>query len=62
MKDRDFLIWIHERLEYIHDESDLLDYMHKLRAIILNTPADKESVPKCCNSMSDLKKELGYGN
>ena len=34
MQDRDFLIWIHERLEHVHNENPLMDYIHKLRAII----------------------------
>ena len=41
MKDRDFLIWLHERLTDVHQESPLNDYMHKLRAIIAGTPAEK---------------------
>jgi hypothetical protein len=32
--DRGFLMWIHERLEHVHGESPLIDYMHQLRAII----------------------------
>jgi hypothetical protein len=34
MPDRDFLIWIHERLEHVHGENPMSDYMHKLRAVI----------------------------
>ena len=43
MKDRDFLMWIHERLEHVYKENPLLDYMHKLRAIIADTPEDRET-------------------
>jgi len=35
MTDQEFLIWIHERLEHQHGENPHVDYMHKLRAIIL---------------------------
>lgn len=38
MKDKEFLIWLHERMEHVHNESPLMDYMHKLRAIIKATP------------------------
>lgn len=34
MNDKKFLIWIHERLQYIHGENKNVDYMHKLRSII----------------------------
>jgi len=43
VKDREHLIWIHERLVKWHGEDPLIDFLHKLRAIIKNTPADKES-------------------
>jgi hypothetical protein len=43
VKDREALIWLHERLVRVHDESPLFDYMHKLRAIILATPAEQET-------------------
>jgi hypothetical protein len=33
MKDRDFLLWIHERLEHVHGEKPAYDYMHKLKAV-----------------------------
>lgn len=57
MNDRDFLIWIHERLEHVHKESPYLDYMHKLRKVILSTPAKKET-PNCAiaNDLSELRE------
>jgi len=59
MKDREFLIWLHERLEHKHKEEPIVDYMHKLRAIIKATPEDKVT-PNCGtgNSMADLKEML----
>ena len=59
MNDRDFLIWLHERLEYIHKESPTVDYMHKLRAIIKNTPKDKYT-PNIAtsNSLKELLKNM----
>ena len=39
MKDREFLIWLHDRLHIIHGESETLAHMHKLRAIIKATNA-----------------------
>lgn len=58
MTDRDFLIWLHERLEKIHGESPIVDYMHKLRSIIRSTPTDKET-PNIgsCNSLKDMLGE-----
>jgi len=59
MKDREFLMWIHERLELIHNESPLVDYMHKLRAIIRSTPKDKETPNALsCNTLDELKEML----
>ena len=43
MRDKEFLQWIHDRLEHVHGENPLYDYMHKLRAIIHLTPPDKET-------------------
>lgn len=59
MKDREFLIWIHERLEHVNGESRLVDYMHNLRSIIRATPKDRETL-NCVsgNSMQDLKEIL----
>lgn len=41
MKDKEFLIWLHERLEHVHGEKPTFDYMHKLRAIIKATDEDQ---------------------
>jgi len=41
MSDRDFLMWLHERLVHVHGEDRLKDYMHKLRCIIVATPPDR---------------------
>jgi len=60
MKDRIFLTWIHGRLENVHGENPLTDYMHKLRAIILAIPADQETVNtgQSQNSLADIWKEI----
>ena len=58
MKDRDFLKWIHERLEHVHHESPLMDYMHKLRAVITATDPDKETLNTgMSNSLAELDRE-----
>jgi hypothetical protein len=58
MKDRDFLKWIHERLEYVHHESPLMGYMHKLRAIIATTDPEKETLNiGMSNSLDELDRE-----
>jgi len=43
MSDRDFLIWIHCRLEHVHGENPENDYMHKLRAVIEGTDNKQRS-------------------
>lgn len=57
MRDKDFLCWIHERLEKVHGESPLVDYMHKLRAIIKSMPEGQET-PNIGtgNKLSDIIK------
>lgn len=59
MNDREFLMWIHERLEHVHGEDRLVDYMHKLRAIIASTPVDiiTPNIIKA-NSLGSLKEYL----
>lgn len=37
MHDKEFLQWIHDRLQHMHGENENMDYMHKLRAIIKAT-------------------------
>jgi hypothetical protein len=58
MKDRDYLMWLHERLEHVHDESPLVDYMHKLRCIIAATPPDRET-PNDGRGQNSLDKLRG---
>jgi len=43
MKDKEFMIWIHERLVGIYGENPLYDYMHKLRAIIKDIPPEQDT-------------------
>lgn len=59
MKDVDFLIWLHERLEMVHGENKNNDYMHKLRAIIAALPLDQVT-PNVTqfNGITELMKHL----
>ena len=41
MNDREFLLWIHDRLFFIHGEDPSTDYMHKLLAIANAIPPDR---------------------
>jgi len=59
MHDRDFLIWLHKRLTEKHGESAACDYMHKLRAIIRSTPADRITPNVATsNSLQELLEQL----
>jgi hypothetical protein len=44
MNDKEFLQWIHDRLQYIHHEPGNIDYMKRLQALIdaLNEEAKNE--------------------
>lgn len=60
MKDRDFLIWLHRRLTEVHGESEIVDYMHKLRAIIKSTDKNKVTPNSGTgNSLDAMLKEIG---
>ena len=64
MNDREFLCWLHERLEHVHGENPLMDYMHKLRAIIQATPEDKctPNISRANGLTELLAKENGIAN
>ena len=58
MDDRDFLIWLHERVVNLHVDNDCEDFKHKLRNIIANIPTGQKAPAVVTNSMADLKKLL----
>jgi hypothetical protein len=60
MSDQEFLMWVHERLVLVHKESELLDYMHKLRAIIYAMPVGQDSPNdgRGGSDIDDLRKRL----
>jgi len=56
MTDRQFLIWLHKRLEHVHNEDPMYDYMHKLRAIIYSTPPGRRTPNnRPFNTIEDLE-------
>lgn len=59
MTDREFLAWIHERLELVHHEDPHMDYMHALRAIVLATPPDRRTVNTGSgNNSADMRERM----
>lgn len=58
MDDREFLAWIHERMEFVNGESPLMDYMHKLRAIVLATPKGQRTFDMGSGNNSADMREL----
>ena len=58
--DREVLLWFHERLVHVHKESELFDYMHRLRAIIAKTPPKKYTPCACFNSIADVYKAIKF--
>ncbi len=60
MNDREFLIWIYKRLVNVHGEQELVNYMHKFRAIIRDYPKDKVSQSfGAANSLKEMFVNLG---
>lgn len=57
-KDREVLIFLHERLVHHYGENELTDYLHRLRAIILATPKNERVDGPILNSMDDLRREI----
>ena len=53
MNDREFLIWIHARLQYISCKPPFCNYMGRLRGIIKNTDENATSAP-FGNSIKDV--------
>lgn len=59
MKDREFLIWIHNRLTEVHGEDSMFDYIHRFRVIIENTPKDRRSINTILSfDINDLIRQL----
>lgn len=57
MTDREFLIWLHQRLVKVHKESKYVDYMHFLRDIIYTTPKDRRSRGDVCTMHSSIVQD-----
>lgn len=57
MKDRDFLIWIHDRLTFVHKEDELKDYMWKLRSIIESMDKEVETPNTTNKGIEDLRDD-----
>jgi hypothetical protein len=55
--DREVLMWLHDRLVNIHGESDLYDYMHRLRAIIQATNKTAVHREGGYNSLKEMLQE-----
>ena len=60
MTDQQFLMWIHERLAHVHKEDEQMDYMHKLRAIIvdMNSKKTTPNIARCDSSAAKLRDAL----
>lgn len=53
MTNQEFLWWIHERLRRVHGESEFVDYMHHLRAVIVDMDS-KQTSPKIARMDTDF--------
>lgn len=56
--DREMLIWIHERLRLVNGDDELLDFMHRLRAIILATKPRARHRAGVCHDMTALYAQI----
>ena len=62
MTDQRFLWWLHERLVNVYAESDMMDYMNRLRAIIVDMPPEKEtvSISNMDTDVETLRQQFKY--
>ena len=60
MTDQQFLMWIHDRLVYVHKESELMDYMHKLRGVIADMDPAKTgpNIARMDTDANDLRNRV----
>jgi hypothetical protein len=60
MTDREFLMWLHNRLTNVHGESSLKDYMHMLRNIITSIPENQQTPidGRGGNDLKELRERL----
>lgn len=57
--DRNFLMWIHQRLEHFYGDKPLYDHMRKLRAIIAGLDGDQNTNASLGqNGLESLKKSI----
>lgn len=57
MTDREFLMWLHERITEVYGESSIIDFMHKFRDIITSIPENQKTRNSVAlNSLDDLKE------
>lgn len=53
MNDKQLLIWLHARLQYLYQENPNADYMGKLRSIIKATP-DNQLTPNTAPTIEEI--------
>jgi len=58
MTDREFLVWLHNRLEHVHGENPHVDYMYKLRSIIITMDPKKNSNQGVYGSLGEVLDEV----
>lgn len=58
MRDKLFLIWLHNRLEQTHGESKHTDYMNKLRSIIDQVDNAQFTTNSCSKTIGDILSEV----
>lgn len=59
MKDKDFLIWIHNRIKNVYGESPNVDFLYKLRAVIREVPKEKETPSANCPRIGGCLISMG---
>lgn len=53
MYDKEFLIWLHQRLYHLHGDNPNADFMGKLRSIIKSIPGD-QLTPNMAPSVEEI--------
>lgn len=63
MTTQELLWWIHERMVNVHGESEIVDYMHRLRSVIYDTDPKQQvsNIARCCTDASLMRERFKTG-
>ena len=58
MDDRTLLIFLHQRFSNVYHENECVDYLHRLRDIVIATPKGRKAPRETCSGAKELEEIL----